>query len=88
MKKRLLVETWGDFRKIPNLSELMPVEMSVASKLRDQGLIESLLIKDGLKGAYIVYTETDKEKVAEILKTLPLYPYFEKIEYTLVDKTY
>ena len=88
MAKRILVETWGDFSKIENLDELMPVEMQMAYDLHDQGIMESLMVKDGLKGAYIVYNEETKEAVQARLEKFPLFPYFERIEMTAVEKSF
>lgn len=88
MAQRILVETWGDFSKIENLNELMPVEMQMAYDLRDKGIMESLMVKDGLKGAYIVYNAESKEQVRSYLEKFPLFPYFERIEMTIVEKSF
>ena len=64
--QKILVETWGDFGKIENLNELMPVEMQMAYDLRDKGIMEHLMVKEGLKGAYILYNLTDKSASQEI----------------------
>ena len=85
MKTRLIAETWGDIWAIPNIKEIMPRETEVANALKAEGVIESLYVKDGAKGAYIICTETDKAKMEEHLKRLPFYAYFTKVEYTLVN---
>lgn len=46
------------------------------------------MVKDGLKGAYILYNLTDKKEVETLLKKFPLYPYFERIEMTLVEQSF
>ncbi len=83
---KLIVETWGEISKIPNLAELMPVENNIVNELMDEGIVEQLFIKDGAKGAFFVCGETDKVKAAEALKRLPFYPYFTRIEMTLVKE--
>ena len=88
MAQKILVETWGDFGKIENLQEIMPVEMQMAYDLRDKGIMDHLIVKDGLKGAYILYNLTDKKEVETLLKKFPLYPYFERIEMTLVEQSF
>jgi len=88
MAQKILVETWGDFGKIENLNELMPVEMQMAYDLRDKGIMEKLLVKEGLKGAYILYNLSDKAEVEALLKKFPLYPHFSKIEMTLVEESF
>lgn len=88
MAQKILVETWGDFSKIENLQEIMPVEMQMAYDLRDKGIMEHLMVKEGLKGAYILYNLTDKSEVEALLKKFPLFPYFERIEMTLVEQSF
>ena len=88
MTKRLVVETTGDIWAIPNLKELMPQEIAVVGELKAEGILESLMLKDGSKGAFFVCCETDQAKVEAALKRLPFYPYFKQIEYTLVDKNF
>lgn len=88
MAQKILVETWGDFGKIENLEELMPVEMQMAYDLRDQGIMEHLMVKDGLKGAYILYNLSNKKEVEALIKKFPLYPHFERIEMTLVEQSF
>lgn len=88
MAQKILVETWGDFGKIENLQEIMPVEMQMAYDLRDKGIMEHLMVKEGLKGAYILYNLIDKSEVEALLKKFPLFPYFERIEMTLVEQSF
>ncbi|MBQ7697327.1 MAG: hypothetical protein IJT35_01955 [Paludibacteraceae bacterium] len=88
MAQKILVETWGDFGKIENLQEIMPVEMQMAYDLRDKGIMDHLMVKDVLKGAYILYNLTDKKEVETLLKKFPLYPYFERIEMALVEQSF
>jgi len=88
MAQKILVETWGNFGKIENLRELMPIEMQMAYDMRDKGIMEHLMVKDGLKGAYILYNLTDKNEVLALMKKLPLFPHFERIEMTLVEQSF
>ena len=71
-----------------NLEELMPVEMQMAYDLRDKGIMEHLMVKDGLKGAYILYNLSDKKEVEALIKKFPLYSHFERIEMTLVEQSF
>lgn len=84
MSARMMVETWGELGAIPDIKEIMPLETKIANELKAEGVIESLYVKDGAKGAYIICAETDKAKLEEHLKRLPFYPHFSKVEYTLV----
>lgn len=88
MAQKILVETWGNFGAIENLAELMPVEMGMATELHEKGIMDHLMVKDGLKGAYILYNLTDKSEVEALLKKFPLYPHFERIEMTLVEQSF
>ena len=83
---KLIVETFGEIGKIPNLAELMPEENRIVGELKREGVVEQLFLKDGAKGAFFVCGETDKEKVDAALRRLPFYPYFAKIEMTLVKE--
>lgn len=85
MSQKLVVETWGELGSISGIKEIMPLETEVANAMKAEGVIEGLFVKDGAKGAFIVCNETDKAKMESQLKRLPLYPYFTKVEYTLVN---
>jgi len=83
---KLIVETFGEIGKIPNLAELMPEENRIVGELKREGVVEQLFLKDGAKGAFFVCGETDKTKVDAALQRLPFYPHFDKIEMTLVKE--
>ncbi|ETD18287.1 MULTISPECIES: hypothetical protein [Prevotellaceae] len=88
MAKRLVVNTFGELTNIPGLQEILPKEFAVAEDLKKLGVLETLLVKDGAKGAILVFTETDEAKVREYLQRLPLHTYFDRVEYTLTDKSF
>lgn len=88
MAKRLVANTFGDLASIPTLQEVLPNEFKVAEEVKNEGVLESVMVKDGAQGAYLVFTETDAEKVKEYINRLPLHKYFERVEYTLVEKAF
>lgn len=88
MQERLFVKVTTDHKTIPNKEVLLAQEGARADELHQAGILEECYIILGGKGAVLVFTETDEAKVAELLKTFPLYEYFLDIEYTLVGKSY
>lgn len=88
MAKRLVVNTFGELSKVPGIQEILPKEFEVAGKLKEQGVLEEVYVKDGAKGAFLVFIETDEEKVKGYIEQLPLHVYFDRVEYTLVDKSF
>ena len=83
--KKTMVETWGELGAIPGAAEIMPREAEVAGELKAEGVIESIYVKEGAKGAYIICADMERAELEARLKRLPLYPYFTKIEYTPVE---
>lgn len=88
MQERLLVKVTTDHKLIPNKEVLLAAEGEHTNQLHASGLVEECYIILGGRGAMIVFTETDEAKVAELLKSFPLYEHFLQIEYTLVGKCY
>jgi len=86
--KRIIVQTFADFNKIPDFNELLPKEYEVGGKLKEQGILENLFIKEGMTGAVMVLKDVDETRAKELVATFPLFKYFEKVEYRIVEKEF
>lgn len=74
--------------KVENIEEILPQEFAVVAALKEEGVLAHLFIKEAMGGAVLVFNETDQDKVQKLLARLPLYKYFEKIEYTLLNQQF
>lgn len=55
---------------------------------RDQGVIEHLFAKEDDGGGIVVFIESSVEKVQAMVARLPLFPFFDKVEYFPLNKIY
>lgn len=74
--------------KVPNVEEILPKEFAVVNGWKEEGVLEHLFIKDGRCGAVLVFKGINEAKAKELIATLPLHQYMEKVEYTLVEKAF
>lgn len=88
MAQRLVADLHRGSMDTETLQEILPNENRVAEELKNEGVLESVLVKTDAPGAFLVFTETDVEKVKTYVQRLPLYKYFDHIEYTLVEKAF
>lgn len=73
---------------VENIEEILPKEFAVVEAWKKEGILAHLFLKEAGTGAVLVFNETNEEKVRELMAQLPLYPYFEQIEYTILDKKF
>lgn len=85
---RIIVNVIDDLDKIPNLDQLLPQEYAVASKLKEQGILEHLFVKNDRTGAVLVLKDVDLAKAKELVATFPLSKHFDKVEYIIADKQF
>ncbi len=83
---RILVTTY--LKKDDRIAGVMEAEYAMTNSWRDQGIIEHLFAKVTDGGGVVVFNETDLEKVKQLMSELPLAPYFERLEYILLEKVY
>jgi len=69
-------------------AQVMDAEYAMTNALRDQGVIEHLFAKENDGGGVVVFNETSVEKVQALVSQLPLFPFFEKVEYFPLSKIY
>lgn len=84
----VFVDITSDFSKVPNLPELMEQEHATAAKWRTDGILIHLFVKEKKDGAILVFQNADKETVKKMVETLPLFPWFDEINYLLFDKSF
>jgi muconolactone delta-isomerase len=83
--KRVLVITYP--RQDDRIAAVMDDEWAMTNAWRDQGIIEHLFAKeDG--GGVVIFTGHDVENVRALVAQLPLYPFFEKVDYLPLDQVY
>jgi hypothetical protein len=85
---RIIVNVIDDLGKIPNLDQLLPQEFAVGGKLKEQGILEHLFVKDDRTGAVLVLKDVDLDKAKELVATFPLSKYFDQVEYIIADKQF
>lgn len=83
---RILVVTY--LKKDERIKDVMPAEYEMTNSWRDQGIIEHLFAKENNGGGVVVFNATSVEKVQSLVAQLPLFPFFEKVEYLPLDKIY
>jgi len=82
---RVLVITYP--RKDDRIAGVMEAEYAMTNALRDQGVIEHLFAKnDG--GGVVVFNADNVAEVQALVEKLPLFPFFDKVEYFPLDKIY
>lgn len=82
---RILVITYP--RKDERIAGVMPAEYEMTNSWRNSGVIEHLFAKeDG--GGIVVFNDSSVEHVKELMSKLPLFPFFEKVEYFPLQKIY
>ena len=79
--KRLLIDILNHLDRIPNLNELLPNEMELSKKMKDEGVLSHLFIKSDNTGAILVMDGVDIDKAKELLKKFPMSAYFEKVDF-------
>ncbi|MDP4269353.1 MAG: muconolactone Delta-isomerase family protein [Bacteroidota bacterium] len=73
---------------IPNMEQLLKEEHEVAGKWKTDGKLEHLFAKENANGVILVFKEVDIETVKQMIPTLPLYPYFDAVDYAAYNKMY
>ena len=64
-----------------NFQEIIKHEQEVVAQWKEQGILESLFLRQTRNGAVLIFKDIDKAKAEELMTTLPLYPLRKSIEY-------
>jgi muconolactone delta-isomerase len=74
--------------KVENIQDILPKEFAKVESLKAQGYLEHLFVKEGATGAVLVFNNLSLEEVKHKVSEFPLFPHFEKIEYTLAERNF
>lgn len=83
---RVLVITYP--RNDDRIAGVMEAEYAMTNAWRDQGIIEHLFAKEADGGGVVVFNEESIEKVKALVEQLPLFPFFDRVEYFPLNKIY
>ncbi len=83
---RVLVITYP--RKDDRIAGVMEAEYAMTNALRDRGVIEHLFAKEGDGGGVVVFNADNVAEVQALVEKLPLFPFFDKVEYFPLNKIY
>ncbi len=64
-----------------NFQEIIKHEQEVVAKWEEEGLLESLFLRDTKNGAILIFKNVDEHRAKELMEQLPLYPLRKSIEY-------
>ena len=64
-----------------NFQEIIKHEQEVVVQWKEQGILESLYLRQGRNGAVLIFKDIDQARAEELMATLPLYPLRKSIEY-------
>ena len=79
---RILVVLTLDMENIPsNFPEILKHEREVVAQWKEQGILESLYLRQTRNGAVLIFKDIDQAQVEKLMTTLPLYPLRKSIEY-------
>jgi len=84
---RIILNITCELDKVPNIDVLLPKEFARGEELKQEDILEHLLIKDNRMGAVLVLKNVDEEGAKKIATSFPLFKHFD-IEYINVDKLY
>ena len=66
---------------LSELGEVLKHEQETVKVWKEQGVIHDIYLRQGRKGAVIMFPEIDEAAVQTLIETLPLYPYFKPAEF-------
>jgi hypothetical protein len=85
--KVIIADIKNYFDKAPESRALLPKEAETVENWKKEGWVEHLFVQSN-GCAMIVFKNVDEAKAKELTATLPLFPYFQKVDYTEMDKRY
>lgn len=76
-------ESVGKIKLNPDLQQ---EEGQYVTQWQQSGILENIFITASRDGAVLVFKDTDKDKVKELIESLPYFPFMAKIEYFDLDR--
>ena len=86
--KSIFVDILNHMDRIPNLNEMLDKEFAHANEWKAKGILNHLFVKSDNTGALLVMTADDINKAKELVATLPMFSYFEKVDYTDIEEEF
>lgn len=90
INRQILVETNlnGDKR----IADFMSEEYKMTDSWKEEGLLEHLFAKKSpegeVSGGVMVFNNSDIDKVKMLVESLPLFPFWNQVDYLLIDIVY
>lgn len=85
---RIIINITDDLDQIPNVEELLHQEIAASAKLKEEGIMEHLFVKNDRTGAVLVFDNIDLAKAKELVAGLPMAKHFDEVEYIVADKQF
>jgi len=78
-----------DTENIPaNFQEIIKHEQVVVAKWKEEGILESLFLRDAKNGAILIFKGIDEARAKELMETLPLFKLQKSVEYFSLIKQF
>ena len=78
-----------DTDNIPsNFQEIIKHEQEVIAKWKEEGILESLFLRQTKNGAVLIFKNIDETKAKEVMQELPLYKLKKSVEYYALIKQF
>ena len=86
--KRIFVDILNHMDRIPDLNDILAKEFAQTNEWKAKGILNHLFVKSDNTGALLVIAADDIDKGNELVATLPMFSYFEKIDYSYIDEEF
>lgn len=71
-----------DTENLPeNFQEILKHEQEVIAQWKEEGILESLFLRQSKNGAILIFKDVAEVKVKELMEILPLYKLKKSVEY-------
>jgi hypothetical protein len=78
-----------DTENLPdNFQEILKHEQEVVAKWKEQGILESLYLRQSKNGAVLIFKNIDKAKASSLMEQLPLFKLKKSVEYYSLIKQF
>ena len=75
-------------KQISNFPEVVAHEREFIDKWKEEGILETLFLRQQRNGAVLIFKDIEEEKVRELINALPLFPYMKTVEYLQLIKQF
>lgn len=71
-----------------NYQEILKHEQELVAKWKEQGILESLFLRESKNGAVLIFKNIDEPKAKALMEQLPLFKLKKNIEYFSLIKQF